>query len=110
MYPDVLARCFPRRRQEMLQEIERRHVRYVVANLREDGWEDDVPLNKLLPAALEAGKTELFFPYNQRPVFRSGSFVLFEVDSPPGSLTSEYFPLAQFHSKILATGETNRIE
>ena len=110
VYPDVLARCFPRRRVEMLQEIERRHVRYVVANLREDGWEDDVPPNKLLPAALEAGKTKLFFPYNQRPVFRSGSYVLFEVDSSPGSLTSEYFPLAQFHSKIIATGETNRIE
>ena len=110
VYLDVLARCFPRRRVEMLQETERCHVRYVVANLREDGWEDDVPPNMLLPAALEAGKSKLFFPYNQRPVFRSGSYVMFEVDSPPGSLTSEYFPLSQFHSKIIATGETNRIE
>ena len=110
VYLDVLARCFPRRRQEMLQEVERCNVRYVVANLREDGWEDHVPPNMLLPAALEARRTELFFPYNQRPVFRSGSYVLFEVDSPPGSLTSEYFPLSQFHSKIIATGETNRIE
>ena len=110
VYLDVLARRFPRRRVEMLQETERCHVRYVVANLREDGWEDDVPPNMLLPAALEAGKSKLFFPYNQRPVFRSGSYVMFEVDSPPGSLTSEYFPLSQFHSKIIATGETNRIE
>lgn len=110
VYVDVLARCFPRRHTEMLQEIERDNVRYVVANLREDGWEDDVPLNMLLPASLEASRTELFFPYNQRPVFRSGSYVLFEVDSPPGSLTSEYFPLSQFHSKIMATRATNRIE
>jgi hypothetical protein len=110
VYVDVLARCFPRRHTEMLQEIERDNVRYVVANLKEDGWDEQVPSNKLLPAALEASRTELFFPYNQRPVFRSGSYVLFEVDSPPGSLTSEYFPLSQFHSKIIATGETNRIE
>ena len=110
VYVDVLARCFPRRRPEMLQEIERDNVRYVVANLTEDGWDEDLPPGKLLPAALEASRRELFFPYNQQPIFRSGSYVLFEVDSPPGSLTSEYFPLSQFHTKIIATGETNRIE
>jgi hypothetical protein len=110
VYVDVLARCFPRRHAEMLQEIERDNVQFVAANLREDGWEDDVPLNMLLPPSVEAVKSKLFFPYNQRPVFRSGSYVLFEVDSPPSSLTSEYFPLSQFHSKTIATGETNRIE
>jgi hypothetical protein len=110
VYVDVLARCFPRRHTEMLQEIERDNVRYVVANLKEDGWDDGVPSNKLLPAALEASKTKLFFPYNQRPVFRSGSYVLFEVDSPPGSLTSLYFPLSEFRTKIIAAGETGRIE
>ena len=110
VYVDVLARCFPRRHTEMLQEIERDNVRYVVANLREDGWDEQVPSNKLLPAALEASKTKLFFPYNQRPIFRSGSYVLFEVDSPPGSLTSQYFPLSQFRTKIIATGETDRME
>ena len=110
VYLDVLARCFPRRHTEMLQEVERRNVRYVVANLREDGWDDEVPSNKLLPVALEASKTKLFFPYNQRPIFRSGSYVLFEVDAPPGSLTSLYFPLSEFRTKIIATGETGRIE
>jgi hypothetical protein len=110
VYVDVLARCFPRRHTEMLQEIERDNVRYVVANLKEDGWDDGVPSNKLLPAALEASKTKLFFPYNQRPIFRSGSYVLFEVDSPPGSLTSLYFPLSEFRTKIIAAGETGRIE
>ena len=45
VYLDVLARCFPRRRQEMLQELERCNVQFVAANLREDGWEDDVPMN-----------------------------------------------------------------
>ena len=110
VYLDVLARCFPRRRVEMLQEVERRHVRYVVANLREDGWEDEVPSSHLLPAALEASRAELFFPYNQRPIFRSGSYVLFQVDSPPGSLTSEYFPLSKFRTNMIATGETDRVE
>jgi hypothetical protein len=110
VYLDVLARCFPRRHTEMLQEVERRNVRYVVANLREDGWDDEVPSNKLLPVVLEASKAKLFFPYNQRPVFRSGSYVLFEVDAPPGSLTSQYFPLSEFRTKIIATGETGRIE
>jgi hypothetical protein len=94
----------------MLQEIERDNVRYVVANLREDGWDDEVPENKLLPAALEASKAKLFFPYNQRPIFRSGSYVLFKVDTPPGSLTSEYFPLSHFRTKILATGATDSIQ
>ncbi len=110
VYLDVLARCFPRRRQEMLQEVERCNVRYVVANLREDGWDDDVPSGQLLPAALEACKSKLFFPYNQRPIFRSGSYVLFQVDSSLGSLTSEYFPLSQFRGKFIATGETDRLE
>lgn len=110
VYVDVLARCFPRRHTEMLQEIERDNVRYVVANLKEDGWDDDLPPGKLLPAALEASRGELFFPYNQRPIFRSGSYVLFEVDRPPGSLTSQYFPLSQFRGKIIAAGETARIE
>jgi hypothetical protein len=110
VYVDVLARCFPRRHTEMLQEIERDNVRYVVANLREDGWDDDLPPGKLLPAALEASRRELFFPYNQRPIFRSGSYVLFEVNSPPGSLTSEYFPLSQFRGKFIATGESDRLE
>ena len=110
VYLDVLARCFPRRRVEMLQEVERRNVQYVVANLREDGWDDEVPSSHLLPAAVEANRTELFFPYNQRPIFRSGSYVLFQVDSPPGSLTSEYFPLAKFRTNMIATGETDRVE
>lgn len=79
----------------MLQEVERCNVRYVLANMREDGWDDDVPSGQLLPAALEACKSKLFFPYNQRPIFRSGSYVLFQVDSSLGSLTSEYFPLSQ---------------
>jgi hypothetical protein len=110
VYVDVLARCFPRRHTEMLQEIERNNVRYVVANLKEDGWDDELPPGKLLPAALEASGRELFFPYNQRPIFRSGSYVLFEVDSPLGSLTSLYFPLSQFRGKFIATGETDRLE
>jgi hypothetical protein len=110
VYLDVLARCFPRRHTEMLQEVERRNVRYVVANLREDGWDDDVPSGQLLPASLEACKSKLFFPYNQRPIFRSGSYVLFQVDSSLGSLTSEYFPLSEFRTKIIATGETGGIE
>ena len=110
VYLDVLARCFPRRRAEMLREVELSNVRYVVANLREDGWEDEVPSGQLLPAALEVGRAQLFFPYNQRPIYRSGSYVLFEVDSPPGSLTSEYFPLSRFRAATIATGETIRIE
>ena len=110
VYLDVLARCFPRRRTEMLQEVELCNVRYVVANLTEDGWEDDVPSGQLLPAALEAARTELFFPYNQRPVYRSGSYVLFEVDSPPRSLASRYFPLSPFRTQVMTTGDSNRIE
>lgn len=102
VYVDVLARCFPRRRPEMLQEIAHRNVRYVVANLREDGWEDNVPSGRLLPTPLETCRTQLFFPYNQRAVFRSGSYVLFEVDSPPGSLTSEYSPLSQFCTRMIS--------
>ena len=110
VYVDVLARCFPRRRAEMLQEIERSGIRYVVANLREDGWEDPVPMDKLLPVPLEASKATIFFPYNQKPVFRSGSYVLFEVEDSVGSLTSEYFPLAQFRTRMIATSETSGIE
>ncbi len=110
VYLDVLARCFPRRRAEMLQDVERQHVRYVVANLSEDGWDDVVPLGQFLPPALEASRPELFFPYNQRPIWRSGSCVLFEVDSPAGSLTSEYFPLSKFRGKFIATGETDWLE
>lgn len=109
VYLDVLARCFPRRRAEMLQEIERSNIRFVVANLQEDGWEDDVPTGQLLPAPLAARKAQLCFPYNQRPIFRSGSYVLFEVDRPPGALTSDYFPLSQFLTKITATDQTHGV-
>jgi hypothetical protein len=63
-----------------------------------------------LPAALEASKAKLFFPYNQRPIFRSGGYVLFEVDAPLGALTSQYFPLSEFRTKIVATEEAGRIK
>jgi hypothetical protein len=94
VYLDVLARCFPNRRPEMLKQMENSNVKYVLSDLVEDGWEKTIPSDQLLPSAISRQSAELFFPYNQKPIFRSGGYVLFEVDRAPGWLTSEYSPLA----------------
>jgi len=93
VYLDVLARCFPRRRSEMLAELERCNIEFVVSDLQEDGWEQDAVDESLLPVEISERSASLFFPYNQTPIFRSGGYVLFRISRPPGSLTSDYSPL-----------------
>jgi len=93
VYLDVLARCFPRRRSEMLAELERCNIEFVVSDLQEDGWEQDAVDESLLPVEISERSALLFFPYNQTPIFRSGGYVLFRISRPPRSLTSDYSPL-----------------
>lgn len=110
VYVDVLARCFPRRRPEMLTAIENSKAEYVVSDLVEDGWAAEVwtagrsaadgsasqlSTTELLPKALALQSNSLFFPYNQTPVFRSGGYVIFRINKPLGWLTHEYSPLDQ---------------
>lgn len=94
VYLDVLARSFPGRRSEMIAALERSAVRFVVSDLREDGWEGDLPTNGLLPASLADRQSSLCFPYNQTPVFRSGGYVLFQIDHPVERLSEKYVPLS----------------
>ena len=110
VYLDVLARCFPRRRSEMLAELERRNIEFVVSDLQEDGWERDAADESLLPKEISERAASLFFPYNQTPIFRSGGYVLFRISRPPGSLTSDYSPLASSVSLGITGGlsEPNR--
>ena len=95
VYLDVLARSFPDHRALMISAIEDSAVRYVVSDLREDGWEGDIPDGVLLPPSVAEHQAELCFPYNQTPLFRSGGYVLFRIDQPVARLSSEYVPLAK---------------
>ena len=94
VFLDALARCFPRRRQEMLAALEQSGVRYVISNLLEDGWEGELSGDFILPDSISRHSDTMFFPYNQTPVFRSGSYVLFEVNRRIGRLTSDSCPLS----------------
>ena len=94
VYVDVLARCFPRRRPEIQDSLDSSGIRYVISDLREDGWEGSLTDHELLPLQISQHSDSMFFPYNQKPVFRSGGYVLFEVVRTAGFLTSDYSPLA----------------
>jgi hypothetical protein len=95
VYVDALARCFPRRRPEIVSELVHSGVRYVVSDLIEDGWEGDLSDECILPRVFRDEPALMFFPYNQTPVQRSGRYVLFEVRGPIGDLTSERCPLSK---------------
>ena len=107
VYVDVLARCFPRRRHEILTAIEMSHVHYVVSDLIEDGCDVDLATNDVLPNTLALQSSTLFFPYNQTPVFRSGGYVIFEINRPIGWLTREYSPLSQEYLLQLTSTESS---
>lgn len=94
VYSDVLARSFPDHQDEMLAAIGESKIQYVVSDLREDGFEGEILHGSLLPASLVARKASLSFPYNQTAIFRSGGYVLFQVDRPMAPLSREYLPLA----------------
>jgi hypothetical protein len=95
VYLDVVARSFPDHRDQMISAIENSPVRYVVSDLREDGWEGDIPDGVLLPPSVAERQADLCFPYNQTPLFRSGGYVLFRIDQPVARLSSDYLPLAE---------------
>ncbi len=95
VYLDVLARSFPDHRDLMISAIENSTVRYVVSDLREDGWEGDIPDEVLLPPPVAEHQADFCFPYNQTPLFRSGGYVLFRIDQPVAQLSSDYLPLAR---------------
>ncbi|MEJ7595304.1 MAG: hypothetical protein WKF77_27610 [Planctomycetaceae bacterium] len=95
VYLDVLARSFPDHRDLMISAIENSVVRYVVSDLREDGWEGYIPDGLLLPPSVTEHQAEFCFPYNQTPIFRSGGYVLFRIDQPVARLSSAYLPLAK---------------
>lgn len=107
VYLDALARCFPGRRDEMLRAVQAAGVDYVLADLQEDGWEDAPQDGVLLPGAIAANSATLPFPWNQTPVFRSGSYVLLRCDQPPGGLSSEYQPLSQLQATKLTYGSNS---
>ena len=94
VYLDVLARSFPDHRDEMIAAVEESNVLYVVSDLREDGFEGDIPDGTLLPPSLGEQQSFLCFPYNQTPIFCSGGYVLFRIDRPVAPLSREYLPLA----------------
>jgi len=95
VYVDALARCFPRRRSEIVADLDHSGVRYVVSDLFEDGWEGDLSGTWVLPDAVSDETASMFFPYNQTPIWRSGRYVLFEVRVPIRDLTSERCPLSK---------------
>ncbi len=101
VYLDALARCFPARRQEMLKAVQIAGVDYVLADLQEDGWEETPSDGRLLPDEISASAPTLPFPWNQTPVFRSGSYVLLRCDQPTGELSSEYQPLSRLRATLL---------
>ncbi len=68
VYPAVLVRNFPNRRDLMISALENSPVRFVVSDLREDGWESDIPDDVLLPSSVAEHHAELCFPYNQTPL------------------------------------------
>jgi hypothetical protein len=76
VYLDVLARSFPGHRDEMIGAVEESRVLYVVSDLREDGWEEDIPDGSWLPTSLIERQSSLCFPYNQTGIFRSGGLCL----------------------------------
>lgn len=94
VYLDVLARSFPDHRDEMIAAVEESNVLYVVSDLREDGFEGDIPDGTLLPTSTGKQQASLCFPYNQTPIYRSGGYVLFRIDRPVAPLSREYCPLA----------------
>ena len=94
VYLDVLTRLFPDRRDQMTAAMEASRAKWVVSDLIEDGWEGELAADKLLPEEISRKRAEMFFPYNQTPVFRSGGYVLFRIDQPIGRLTDEYLPLS----------------
>lgn len=79
VFLDALARCFPRRRPEMVAALENSGIRYVISDRMEDGWERDLSGNFILPDAIREHSDTMFFPYNQTPVYRSDGYELFEV-------------------------------
>lgn len=95
VYLDVLARSFPGHRDEMIAAVEKSHVQYVVSDLREDGFDEEIPGDPLLPTSLVERQATLCFPYNQTAIFRSGGYVLFRIDRPIAPLSREYLPLAK---------------
>ena len=94
VYLDVLARLFPDRRDQMTAEIAASGATWIVSDLVEDGWADELDDVEVVPEEISRKKATMFFPYNQTPVFRSGRYVLFRIDQPIGELTDQYFPLA----------------
>ncbi len=94
VYLDVLARLFPDRRDQMAEEFAASDVKWAVSDLIEDGWEGELDDRALLPEEISRNRAEMFFPYNQTPVFRSGGYVLFRIDQPIGRLTDAYLPLS----------------
>jgi hypothetical protein len=91
VFTDIHARIFIARRQEIVAALGESRQRYAVVCLLESG----VP-----PAEVAAGAGDDLtsldnwlsdtsrqkFPFNQSPVFRSGSYVVYEVDQPVGDL------------------------
>lgn len=104
VYVDALARCFPDRRGDIVRDLERSSVRYIVADLMEDGWHLPIESSRILPESLMSLN---FFPYNQTPIFRSGSYVIFERTQPVASLTADYVPLSILQNR-LATRSNQR--
>ena len=93
---------------QMVDELESSGMQYVISDLIEDGWEGAMPEEALLPDEIAQRRHSMFFPYNQTPVFRSGSYVLFQVDSPVGMLTSDYSPLSNLHLLQVMNPETSK--
>jgi hypothetical protein len=94
VYLDVLARSFPDHRDEMVAAVEESNVQYVVSDLREDGFEAEIPEGSLFATSLAERQASLCFPYNQTVIFRSGSYVLFRIDRSVAPLSREYLPLS----------------
>lgn len=96
---DVEARVFPSRVSEMTSALSRSRQRFVVSNLIESGFPPEqidpetTHTEPQLPTAFPASRLAEF-PYNQRLVFRSGPYLIHEVHSPVGTLTTDYLPLA----------------
>lgn len=89
VYLDVLARLFPDRREEMLEAVVNSETRWVVADLMESGWDQPLPENDLLPENLPRAH----FPWNQVPMYRSGGYVVFQRQDPPGKISDRQSPL-----------------
>lgn len=98
IYLDVHLRIFKTRTAQIERALEQSNQRFVVCSLFEDGmlprdintaFTDQPPQ---LPEKFPA-EEKRYFPYNQKLVYRSGQYLVYEIVRPVAPLTTRSLPL-----------------